>query len=293
MKKNIIYGIGACLAALCISSCDPNADLILENDKSGTAGDPFTTINQYAVGGTYNPDNDTRLRFTFNGNVAEAYYLVELSSEKSKFIEENGEQAYMQRVVDNGTSITIEEETRSADVVITGISGENAITVVSVGKDKKMTANTTFFTGITWMDVCTGTYYTSVLPSFPLGIPAQLPNKKLQVADVNPNMYRIVDLYKSGYSLKFTKIENSGVNEGGKFNMIRVQMQEIGVNFGAYGPLYIQDIGYWQGDDSFVLAGGFHGGMYEDNSIFFYNVYCISTGQYLDYKKEYFIPNAE
>lgn len=292
MKKNIIYGIGACLAALCISSCDPNADLILENDKSGTAGDPFTTINQYAVDGTYNPDNDTRLRFTFNDNVAEAYYLVELSSEKSKFIEENGEQAYMQRVVDNGTFITIEEETRSADVVITGISGENAITVVSVGKDKKMTANTTFFTGITWMDVCTGTYYTTVLT--PMGIPAQLPNKKLQVADVNPNMYRIVDLYKSGYSLKFTKIENSGVDdEGAKFNKIRVQMQEIGLNYGSYGPLYIQDIGYWQGDESFVLAGDYYGGMYEDNSIFFYHAYCISTGQALGYNYEYFIPDAE
>lgn len=197
----------------------------------------------------------------------------------------------MQRVVDNGTSITIEEETRSADVVITGISGENAITVVSVGKDKKMTANTTFFTGITWMDVCTGTYYTTVLPPI-MGIPAQLPNKKLQVADVNPNMYRIVDLYKPGYSLKFTKIENSGVDEGGKFNMIREEWQPIGLNYGQFG-LYIHDIGYWQGDDSFVLAGGFHGGMYEDNRIFFYHVYCIDDGRYLDYNKEYFIPNAE
>ncbi|MBR6699377.1 MAG: hypothetical protein IKL71_05085 [Bacteroidaceae bacterium] len=291
MKKNIIYGIGACLAALCISSCDPNADVIIENDNSGTTGEPYATINQYTVDGDYNPDNDTRLRVTFNGNVSEAYYLVELSAEKKQFIEENGEQAYMQRVVDNGTSITIEEETRSADIIITGIAGENDITVVSVGKDKKMKANTAFFTGITWMDVCTGTYYTTVLT--PYGIPAQLPNKKLQVADVNPNMYRIVDLYKSGYSLKFTKIENSGVNEGGKFNMIRVQMQEIGLNFGEYGPLYIQDIGYWRGDDSFVLAGDFHGGMYEDNSIFFYHAYCISTGQALDYKKEYFIPDAE
>lgn len=292
MKKNIIYGIGACLAALCISSCDPNADVILENDNSGTTGEPYATINQYTVDGDYNPDNDTRLRVTFNENVSEAYYLVELSAEKEQFIEENGEQAYMQRVVDNGTSITIEEETRSADIIITGLAGENDITVVSVGKDKKMKANTAFFTGITWMDVCTGTYYTSVLT--PLGIPAELPNKKLQVADVNPNMYRIVDLYKSGYSLKFTKIENTGVDKGGKFNMIREEWQPIGLNYAQYG-LYIQDIGYWQGDDSFVLAGGYHGGMYEDNSIFFFHAYCIDDGRALPngYNYEYFIPNAE
>lgn len=291
MKKNIIYSIGACLAALCISSCDPNADVILENDNSGTTGEPYATINQYTVDGDYNPDNDTRLRVTFNENVSEAYYLVELSAEKKQFIEENGQQAYMQRVVDNGTSITIEEETRSADIIITGIAGENDITVVSVGKDKKMKANTAFFTGITWMDVCTGTYLTSVLA--PLGIPAELPNKKLQVADVNPNMYRIVDLYKSGYSLKFTKIENTGVDEGGRFNMIREEWQPIGLNYGQYGPLYIQDIGYWQGDDSFVLAGGYHGGMYEDNSIFFYHAYCIGDGRSLGYDYEFFIPNAE
>lgn len=291
MKKNIIYSIGACLAALCISSCDPNADVILENDNSGTTGEPYATINQYTVDGDYNPDNDTRLRVTFNENVSEAYYLVELSAEKKQFIEENGQQAYMQRVVDNGTSITIEEETRSADIIITGIAGENDITVVSVGKDKKMKANTAFFTGITWMDVCTGTYFTSVLA--PLGIPAELPNKKLQVADVNPNMYRIVDLYKSGYSLKFTKIENTGVDEGGRFNMIREEWQPIGLNYGQYGPLYIQDIGYWQGDDSFVLAGGYHGGMYEDNSIFFYHAYCIGDGRSVGYNYEYFIPNAE
>lgn len=291
MKKNIIYSIGACLAALCISSCDPNADVILENDNSGTTGEPYATINQYTVDGDYNPDNDTRLRFTFNENVSEAYYLVELSAEKKQFIEENGQQAYMQRVVDNGTSITIEEETRSADIIITGIAGENDITVVSVGKDKKMKANTAFFTGITWMDVCTGTYFTSVLA--PLGIPAELPNKKLQVADVNPNMYRIVDLYNSGYSLKFTKIENTGVDEGGKFNMIREEWQPIGLNYGQFGPLYIQDIGYLQGDDSYVLAGGYHGGMYEDNSIFFFHAYCIGDGRYVGYNYEYFIPNAE
>lgn len=291
MKKNIIYSIGACLAALCISSCDPNADVILENDNSGTTGEPYATINQYTVEGDYNPDNDTRLRFTFNENVSEAYYLVELSAEKKQFIEENGQQAYMQRVVDNGTSITIEEETRSADVIITGIAGENDITVVSVGKDKKMKANTAFFTGITWMDVCTGTYFTSELA--PLGIPAELPNKKLQVADVNPNMYRIVDLYKSGYSLKFSKIENTGVDEGGMFNMIREEWQPIGLNYGQFGPLYIQDIGYLQGDDSYVLAGGYHGGMYEDNSIFFLHAYCIGYGRYVGFDYEYFIPNAE
>lgn len=291
MKKNIIYSIGACLAALCISSCDPNADVILENDNSGTTGEPYATINQYTVDGDYNPDNDTRLRFTFNENVSEAYYLVELSAEKKQFIEENGQQAYMQRVVDNGTSITIEEETRSADIIITGIAGENDITVVSVGKDKKMKANTAFFTGITWMDVCTGTYFTSVLA--PLGIPAELPNKKLQVADVNPNMYRIVDLYSSGYSLKFTKIENTGVDEGGMFNMIREEWQPIGLNYGQFGPLYIQDIGYLQGDDSYVLAHGYHGGMYEDNSIFFFHAYCIGDGRYLGFDYEYFTPNAE
>lgn len=290
MKKNIIYSIGAWLTAMCLFSCSADMDVQLEKDNTANA-EPYTTINQYAVGKGLNPDNDTQLRFSFNTCVDKAYYIVELVADKKKYVEENGDAAYLDYVVENGTEITYELETRSADVTLTGLIGENEITVVSVNSNGQKKANSIFFTGLSWLDVCSGTYYTSVLT--PMGIPATIADKKLQVCESDPNLYRIVDLYKAGNSIKFKKIENKGIGQNGsEYNFIRVEMQPVGLNYGDYGPVYIQDIGYWQGDDSFVLSGGYQGGIYADNNVFLYVEYCVALGN-LGYNYEYFVPNVE
>lgn len=290
MKKNIIYSIGALLCVAGMFSCSGEMDVTLENDMTAKPGEAYSTINQYTPGAGYSADNDTQLRFTFNNNTVKAYCLAELEADKDSFIALNGEAAYCDYVVENGTELNIDEETHSVDSTFTGIFGKYAITVVSINAQGKKKANAIGFTGLSWLDVCTGTYYTSVLT--PMGIPESLPGIKLQVADTDPNLFRIVSLYKNGYHIKFNKIENQGQDDSGVYNFIRVAPQNIGLSYGNYGAIGIQDIGYWQGNDAFVLSSGYEGGMYADNNIFFYVEYFVSAGN-LGYNYEYFVPDAE
>lgn len=290
MKKNIIFGIGAWLCAFCLFSCSSDLDVVLEKDNATTSGNPYTTINQYVVTGNYNPDNDTRLRFTFNDNVNEAYCLLELSSKKEAYIAENGKDAYMLYVVENGTKLNIDKSTQSVDTLFVNIAGKHDITVVSLGANNTMNLAAVSFTGLVWTDVCTGSYRPSVL--VPAGIPPILSGKKLQVCDSDPNLYRIPDLYKAGYHLKFRTIDVKGEDEDGVYSYIRVEPQETGLSYGDLGNIRIQDIGYWQGNDSFVLTGGYQGGIYDDNNIFFFVQYSVPAGN-LGYDYEFFVPDEE
>lgn len=291
MRKNIIYSACVGLCSMFMLSCSADMDVKLENDNSGNSGEPRATVYQYEAPAGYNPDNDTQLRFVFTSNVEKAYYLAELQADKVAFVEENGENAYIQHVIDNGAEASIDESTNSADVTLTGLKGMNEISVVAVGKNGAKYIASTTFEGIIWNDVCKGTYYFSVLANA-LGA-ASKENVQLQVAESNPNMYRLVNLYNPSYPVKFTKLPDYvGEDEGGVYNFIRVQHQKVGLTYGPYGDIFIQDIGYWQGDDSFVLQGGYQGGMYEDNNIFFYVQYGVSAGN-LGYNYEFFEPNVD
>ena len=290
MKKYIIKSACACLCLLGMVACSADMDVDLEKDNAANSGQPQTTIYQYEAPEGYNPDNDTKLRFVFNSLVSKAYYLAQLQSDKDSYIKEKGEDAYLAYVVENGTEVTIDPDSRSADVMLEGLLGLNSITVVSVTEKGVKKAFSTTFNGLVWNDVCTGDFHLSVLPEY--GFKSVIPNVLLQVADSDPTLYRLKDPYASGSSIKFRKLEDhTGENDGGPYHFIRVEKQRIGLQFGSYGDIYIQDIGYWQGDDSFVLEDGFEGGIYENNIVFFYVEYEISAGA-LGYNYEYFVPNV-
>lgn len=294
MRKNLMYSTLVGLCSMVMFSCSAEMDVDLNNDNADKESQAIAILYQHQVSDDYNPDNDTRLRAVFSGNVDKAYCLCELQEAKDAYIGENGRLAYMQYVVENGKEMDIDVETSSSDSIFVGLMGMNEITVVTVSKSGQMQAFATQFKGLTWHDVCTGTYYLSpkLMPN--VGFPATaISDVKLQQEDEDPCLYRLASLYKSGYHVKFNKLEDyEAEDEGGKYNFIRIPRQKIGFTLGSYGALSYQDIGYWQGDDGFVLSGGFESGMYEDNSCFFYVALCAETAC-VGYDYEYFVPDAE
>lgn len=294
MRKNLMSSTLFGLCSMVMFSCSADMDVDLNNDNADKESQAIAILYQHQVPDEYNPDNDTRLRAVFSGNVDKAYCLCELQEAKDAYIRENGRLAYMQYVVENGKEMAIDEETSSSDSIFIGLMGMNEITVVTVSKNGQMQATAVQFKGLKWQDVCTGTYYLSAKLMPAIGFPATaLTDVKLQQQDDDPAQYRLADLYKPGYHIKFNKlVDYMAEDQDGVYNFIRIPRQKIGYTLGSNGALSYQDIGYWQGDDGFVLSGGYESGIYEDNSCFFFVALCAETGC-VNYDYEYFVPNAE
>lgn len=310
MKKYLIASVMTLFAAFSLVACSEEEGTTPGGDKN-----PHVTIYQYEAPLPYNADNDVKLRLAANNQVENAYYLAEPANEHDARLKELGEDGYNKYVVDNGTKInlayptyteTTEDEDgeevegeaveitsygRSADVVITDMLGDYVITVVAQSGNT-LTAEKINFTGIIWNTLAEGVYYFQN-PNMQAISGMSATYTTLQVDNDNPTSYRLKDLWGAGYSMKFFALPDyEGEDEDGVYTFLRVPAQTTGITYGSYGTFYIRDVGYWQNDDSFVTAGGYESGMYEDYTCFFmvqlYNVGGSNFGyQYYDF----FIPS--
>ena len=110
----------------------------------------------------------------------------------------------------------------------------------------------------------------------------------LQVCTTDPTLYRFKDVFGEGYSLKINLIDKTATDSQGTYQFFRVPSTLTPYTYSSYGNISISDIGYWQGDDTFVTDNGYESGMYANHNCFIMVVYTVSAG-YLGYGYDEFI----
>lgn len=286
MKKYInVLGM-ILLTIMAFTSCKEEA-----GTTPGTDSDPAITLYQYsAQAPEYNPDNDVRIRIAANSQVAEAYYLVEAVDDKAAKIKDMGESGYMDYVIENGTKVEGVSGASNIDIMVTGVQGECAITVVGVN-GSNLTSSEIHFTGLAWKDVVTGTYQFGTQSASGAAAATIVGETSrpttLQVCTTNPNLYRFKDVFGEGYSMKINLIDIKGSDKVGEYQYFRVPSTLTPYAYGNHGSINICDIGYWQGNDAFVTDNGYESGMYENYDCFIYVAYLVST-EAVGYGYDYF-----
>ncbi len=286
-KSKYLLGLLAGVAMV-MTSC--SAD---EGTEPGSDSKPVVTLYSYEPSSDYNADNDVVVRFATNNKVEEIYYIAEKAADVKAAIEANGEEAYIQHVIDAGTKIAPGEDGYT-DVILTDIFGSYTISAVGV-KGSKHTRSEISFLGLEWERVVDGTYYfgapTSLLNN--LGCPAQN-FTELQICTTDETLYRFKDVYGAGYSLKINLLPDyTGKDADGDYTYARVAPQNTPFTFGNYGTVFVQDVGYWQNNSAFITEGGYESGMYEDYNCFILLNWSVSAGNLASpgYFYDYFIPN--
>lgn len=288
-KTKYLLGLLA-IPAMIMTSC--SAD---EGTEPGGDSKPVVTLYSYEPSSEYNPDNDVVVRFVPNNKVDEIYYLAELESDVAAFVKANGEDAYVERVLENGTKIAVADGEAYSDVMLTDMFGLYTISAVAVNGGKRH-RSTVDFLGLQWEHVVDGVYY--------FGIPAALRNNlgcpasnltELQICTTDPTIYRFRDLYGTGRSLKIYLMDQTGKDQDGKYTFFRVPRQNTSFTFGNHGTVFVQDVGYWQDNSAFVTEGGYESGMYEDYSCFVMLNWSVAAGNLASpgFFTDSFIPNQE
>lgn len=268
--KKYIYAIPALMMACMLPACTAE-----EGAEPGTDATPAVTVYTYEPSDeNLNPDNDVTVRFATNSATKEVAYLVEKGDDVEAFLkginpngdkENEAEQAYVDRVLQNGQKITV-NGAESVDVNLTGLYGPYVISAVAVGsRDRKSMT----FTGLDWENVTSGTFH--YRQTF---LPVSTRVCNLQVCTTNDKLFRIENAFGEGYSMKFELLDATANDEDGTYTLFRIPLQKtpwkINLTSGGPYPIVVEDIGYWQGDASFVTgATGYENGMYADHTAFF------------------------
>lgn len=282
MKKYVYSLFMVFLAVATMTSCTED-----EGTEPGNDSNPAITLYQYSASKPNNPDNDVVLRFATNNRVSEVHYLAEKTEDREAYIKANGEDAYLDYVVEKGTKLTEVSGASNIDVAITDLYGEYIITAVATSGSAKTSAKTVF-TGLEWEDVVAGTYQFSEV-SAPLSGVLSTPTV-LQICTTDANLYRFKDVFGIGYHMKINLINLKNTDADGEYQFFRVPVVETPFTFREHGNVSVRDIGYWQGNDAFVTEGGYESGMYTDYSCFIYVQYFVEAGN-IGYDYDFFIPD--
>lgn len=284
--KNILHIIAAGVVFSLLAACSEKLGTEPGNDPT-----PKATIYQYAPGEGYNSDEDVVVRFVSNGKVEKLFYLVEPTDEKESFINENGEAEYAKKVLSEGLEVP-SAELESYNDTLTGLAGTYAVTAAAVSGGETILSESVFY-GLSWSTLSSGTYTFAVLSDMGLA-PAQT---EFQVCDTDPNLYRFKDVFKPGYSLKIVALpEYTNTDDYGTYTFCRVPVQDTGFSYGDYGAIGVRDIGYWQGDASYVTDGGYESCYYTDGPekgyLYIFVQYYVSAGN-LGYNYDSYVPDVE
>ena len=290
MKKLKYILLGLPLAFL--GSCSEDV-----GSEPGTDTNPVVTMYSYTpeIADGVNQDNDIIVRFATNSAVSELYYFVEAEEDFNSFIDANGSDAYMQKVIDQGVKVDV-DGSDNIDKLITDQHGAVIVTGVAVNGSERSMA-TVSFTGLDWNTLCSGDF----IPNN-FGLPSKICN--LEQCEQNKNLFRVKDAFKSGYSLKFTLMGLKGVDSDGiAFYPVRVPEFQTGYNLtdadGASAPLWGIDVAGWQEDSSLATDQDYWSIMYEDfycmfNIAWYWGEDVIAYGSASDGQgnTSYFIPDG-
>ena len=280
MKKYIIMSL-AVLLTFSFTSCKEDSGTEPGNDNKAVA-----TIYKYEPKSPYNPDNDVVVRMVGNNKVNEIYYFAETKADFDANMLELGESGYIEYVMANGSKGEIIEDTKSelgvvtVEKVFTNLIGENIISAVSVSASGK-SLNTTTFVGLEWEDVTDGLYQFgngSPLSSV-TGLAGIETTLQHCTTEGKEELYRLVDVFGDGYNMKFSIMpETEEETEDGLAWYCRVPIQPTSWTYGQYGTLFVRDIAYWQGKDSFATDADYGCYMYDDGYTYFPLQYYVSAG---------------
>lgn len=288
MKKYILYTLWAAISVLALAACSDD-----EGTDPGTDGAPVVTIYKYSPVAPYNSDEDITLRFATNGKVRELYYFAEKKADKDAFIATNGEQAYADRVVSEGSKAADLGENPDFETTLTGMQGLYAITAVAVGHNNARRAYEAEFLGLQWEDVVSGTYKFGILSQMGL----QPVPTMLQICTSDDTLYRFKDVFGEGSSMKLVTLPDyEGKDDDGKYVFCRVPNMSTPYEHPTYGVIGVRDIGYMTGDLSNITEGGYESGLYLEgpnkNAAFICVQYYVSAGS-LGYDYDFFTPDAD
>lgn len=284
--KRYIHIMTAVAAFMCVAACTEKLGTEPGNDPA-----PHATIYQYAPGAGYNADEDVVVRFVANGKTESVHYFIELLSAKEAFVAEKGSHAYAEKVLKEGKTVPKESLTAYNDT-LTGMAGTYAITAAAVaGSETVLTES--IFNGLSWTTISKGTYTFSTLSNMGL----QPVATEFQSCDTDETLFRFKDVYKPGYSLKIVTIPGlTATDDYGTYTFCRVPVQDTGFSYGEHGAIGVRDIGYWQGDESYVTEGGFESCYYTEGAdagcLYIMVQYYVSAGN-LGYDYDQYVPDAE
>jgi len=274
MKKYINSIMFAIVGLAVLTACTEK-----NGTEPGNDSNPVVTVYQYEAALPLNPDNDAFIRVAANSAVQQAYYLAEKTSEKEA--RNMTKEAYADYVVSNGQAISGLTANTPYDLIIKDLMGDYSITVVGVNGSTKYSAETAF-KGLDWRDITTGTYVFSSKAASRFGVESA-PTTLQYCANVD-NLYRLKDVFGTGYSLKFTGTGKKGTDDDGNFEVVRVPSQLTSFTYGNYGAVSIRDVATWQNSDNYL-----DNQMYESGYCYFWVQYFVSAGS-LGYDYDEFYP---
>ena len=287
MKKKLFAYLLALVGMATFSACTEEA-----GTEPGGDSQPSVVLYQYTVSANEgNADNDTHLRVAVNNQVSDIYYLAEPTDTHDAYIESNGEEAYRQYVVDNGTQVTVTDGV--ADFYVTGLFGAYTITVVGVGHNNSLcAANATFF-GYTWNTLATGRVVAALLDgTFEFTV---APGFTLQQRDDDPDVYRIQNLYGNGYHLIIraqgepqTETGDFFEQEGVSYKTVVFETLGTPYSYGDYGQISLSDYATYAGDQNYL----YYNRLYANNYLYAQSIYTVSAG-YLAQGYVQFVPDRE
>lgn len=244
MKKYIYNLFMVLFATATMTSCAED-----EGTEPGKDSTPSIIIYQYAPDESYNPDNDVVLRFATNSKTNDAYYLVELATDKDAHIAAMGEDGYKDYVIENGIKLDDISNASNEDVILTGLVGEYTITAVAVNGGAK-TAKETTFVGLSWESIGVGTLTTSFFGN--VTIPCEFYKSSPVVR------YKAIEPYDA-YDLTFSVVGNNA----------SLARQPMYTDYDGYGTLYMAGSGTFKDNiisisASFSVSAGTFSGSFDE-----------------------------
>ena len=253
-----------------------------EGSMPGSDPNPAVTLYTYAPS-EGNPDNDVTVRFVTNNKTNSVKYLAVPSAD----VENLSEAQLLSKVESDGKVVDNLGADSYADITLTDIYGDYTIAAVANGSSL---GNKVTFTGLSWNLVKKGTFFynNDIVPAV-AGIESV--EATLEVCTTDDNLYRLNGIFGEGTAVKMDMLDLTGEDEDGKYRFFRVKPTNTPWTYGDYGTVFVQDIGYWQGNEAFVTSSGYESGLYEDGSAFFYLAWCVSSnGKAIGYNYSFFIP---
>ena len=263
MKKYIESLFMMLFAIALLASCTED-----EGTEPGSSSLPSVMLYSYSATTPNNPDNDLVVRLAANNASDVVYYLAEKTSDK--VTRGLSDADYADYIISNGNKVSDfsadgADGAKISDVVVKDMKGDYTISAVAVnGKSKSKVSSITFF-GPDWVTIANGTYNFSSRAQSRLGVNASI-GTSLQYLATSPTTYRLKNIYGIGHSLNLTLTENTGSDNTGKLQYLRVAAQATPYEYSSYGTVNVRDLGYWQNDDSFAYGTTYGCYIYTENN---------------------------
>lgn len=271
--KKFIYSLASVAAiSLAMTACEPD----YTGSDAGNDSAPAVTLYTFEPELPYSADNDLKVRVMANNQATSVYVLAQPA----------GTDMSADQVVAKGTKYDIslqKDGSYSVDAYLTNMQGDYVVAAVAVNGSAVSQVKTAAFKGLMWKDICKGTYtFNGKIAA--LGQPASV-ETTLQKCENVEQLYRFVNLFGEGYSLKFTGTGTKDKDDDGTFEYIIVAANKTPYLHATYGEVSARDVYTWQGNNEDYLQDQ----LYDDGSVWIRMQYFVSAGS-LGYGWENFAP---